>query len=116
GDSRPEGIRRVLRPVFPGAVMDENPGRARTRGVNDHAERLDVEGPRLQVDAVRAERQVGATRGRGGGNDESRVDLCAKPLWQDARQLAAGDDTPTGSVHRSEEHTSELQSLTNLVC
>jgi hypothetical protein len=68
---RPESIRRVLSPVFPSAVVDEHAGRAWTRGVNDHAERLDVECLRLQIDTVRAERQIGTAGGCGGSDDES---------------------------------------------
>src|SRR5258706_3846712 len=36
--------------------------------------------------------------------------------WRGARPLRRETLTPNGSLARSEEHTSELQSLTNLVC
>src|SRR5258706_7294013 len=42
--------------------------------------------------------------------------LCARQGLADKTLLSPNDLAPLDQFHRSEEHTSELQSLTNLVC
>src|SRR5438046_3530915 len=49
---------------------------------------------------------------RSGYEPPDRVDLCVG----DRSRLAVKHDESYCSIRRSEEHTSELQSLTNLVC
>src|SRR2546430_11377187 len=48
-------------------------------------------------------------------NSHTNEDL-TKPLIKAAMFLDSFSDLPTGATERSEEHTSELQSQSNLVC
>src|SRR5438093_2324547 len=71
----------------------------------------------------RREHRLGDAQGAGrrglvdGGGRRSRQDVAAQGGGREVRADAEGGVWPAGEAEvRSEEHTSELQSLTNLVC
>jgi hypothetical protein len=94
--------------ALPVAVVHEDATRARSRRVDDHPERLDVNRLGALVDAVGAEHEVLTPRRGLLAVDDRGGDLPAKALREDAREVATQQDVPPGAGPKAGEFRSLL--------
>ncbi len=86
--------RQELCSLYPVAVVDKHSGCARTGGVDDQPERVNICRPSGPVDPVRAEHEVGPAGRRRRGDREGGADLVAVGRGEHARQATPRHEAP----------------------